>query len=271
MIGSFTLIRNEAQWIAGHLSAWLPVLSQMVFFDGNSTDGTLEIIEAVKRDHPQGQKIKLVKDRDPKDLQDDYVRIFNECLWAVDCDLALFLHPDMLPAKVPANFDHLPGAIAASVKMRSFAGEPGGKLYEIKGRGEAWKNIYRLRNPDLGAHYWGHYGHSDEDVYFRAITGNKHEHYGTEFHAYPYMVMDSGLEVLHYSDVRTPARRLDRMVKCLMNNGYDYERARLKALSHPRVTLKDGDGFRFEAAECPPEFVAARNKYQHLERTLTLA
>lgn len=260
-IGSFVLVRNEAPWIAAHILSWLPHLSQMVFFDGNSTDGTLEIIRAIQRNETGGEKILLVEDKDPRDLQDDYVRLFDEAMRSLKTDLAFFLHPDMIPARVP-GLDHLKDAVAASVSMRSFAGEPGGQLYEIKGRGEAWKSIFRLRNPDLGAHYWGHYGHADEDVYFRAITGSNHRHYGTDFNSYPYIVSDSGIEVLHYSDVRTSARRLDRMVKCLMNNGFDYEKARIKALSHPRVTLKDGDGFRFFPASYPASFLAAKSKYE---------
>ncbi len=155
-------------------------------------------------------------------------------------------------------------AIALACKMRSFGGEPDGKLFEIKGRGEAWKNIYRLRNPDLGAHYWGHYGHADEDVYFRAITGERHQHYGTDFHNYPYIVEDSGLEILHFSDVRPYSRRVDRMVKCLENNGFDYKAAVGKALSHPRVTLKDGDGFNFVDTQYPKEFLEFNARYAHL-------
>ena len=269
-VGSFVLVKNEAPWISAHLSAWLPILDQMVFFDGGSTDGTLEIIKALKNDHPQGYRIRLVEDKDPKDLQEDYVRLFNEAMRSLDTDLAVFIHPDMVPV-APVDLSKLGDCVAASMRMRSFAGEPNGPLYEIKGRGVAWKSIYRLKNPDLGAHYWGHYGHSDEDVYFKAITGNKHVHFGTDFHHYPYMVKDSGLEVLHFSDVRASARRLDRMVKCLMNNGFSYEKAREKALSHPRVTLKDGEGFAFEPSFYPDEFVAARLKYRHLEKETILA
>lgn len=265
-IGSFTLIRNEAPWIAANLLAWLPYLDEMVLFDGNSEDGTLEIIEAVKREHPEGSKITLVKDKDPKDLQADYVRLFDECLRTLSTDLAAFLHPDMIPSKVP-ELGHLAGCVAASMRMRSFAGEPGAQLYEIKGRGEAWKNVYRLRNPDLGAHYFGHYGHSAEDVYFSEITGAEHAHHGSNFSAYPYEVVDSGIEVLHFSDVRPYARRLDRMKKCLANQGNPVEFAEL----HPRVTLQGDAQFSFVLAEYPASMLAAREKYSHLERSLAIA
>lgn len=268
-IGSFCLLKNESHWIAAHLEGWLPYLDEIVLFDGNSTDGTLEIIEAVRREHPEGHKITLVRDRDPKDLQDDYVRLFDECMKTLRTDIAAFLHPDMYPSRIPEL--SVKGCVAASMRMRSFAGNPGEGLFEIKGRGEAWKNIYRLRNPDLGAHYFGHYGHADEDVYFSAITGNRHEHYGQNFNYYPYIVQDSGWEVLHFSDVRSPRRRFERMVSCLLNNAHSGERAKERALSHPRVTLKDGDGFSFIPANYPDSFVRSREKYRHLEKELISA
>lgn len=267
MIGSFTLIKNEAPWIAGHLTAWIPVLSEMVFFDGNSTDGTLEIILDFVHNHPQGYKIKLYTDKDPENLKEDYVRLFNECLGSVESDLAFFLHPDMIPARVPKNFDHLKDCVAASVRIRSFAGEPDVSLYEIKGRGEHWKSIYRRHSPNLGAHYHGHYGAANEDVYFSAITGSRHDHYGENFSRYPYEVVDSGIEVLHFSDVRNYARRFDRMVKCLENQGVALGEIPNIARDHPRVSLKDGHGFTFTPAEWPIEFVEARKKYAHLEKS----
>ena len=269
MIGSFTLIKNEAAWIAGHLHSWLHLLDQMVFFDGNSTDGTLEIIEAIKHEHPHGYKVKLVRDKDPKDLQDDYVRLFNECMWSLDTDFAFFLHPDMMCAEFP-KLD-LGDCIAASVRIESFAGEPDGELFRIVGRGEVWKNIYRLRNPDLGAHYWGHYGHAMEDVYFRDITGDEHVHHAAAVSRYPYVVKDSGIRVLHFSDVRPPRRRFERMVKCLLNNDHTLEMAEKRALRHPRVTLKGDADFAFEPAKYPADFISAKSKYQHLAKEFSIA
>lgn len=272
-LGSYTLIKNESRWIASHLLAWLPVLSEMVFFDGNSTDGTLEIIEAIRDNTEHGHKIRLFKKKDPVDLRDMYTGMFNECLWSVQSDMAFFLHPDFYPSVLPKNFDHLSDAIAASVKVKSFAGEPDGQLYRIAGRSEVWKPIARLRNPDLAAHYHGAYGAYNEDVYFSAITGDTHEHHGDNLDRYPYEVEASGIEVLHFSDVRPYERRLGRMVKCLENQGWPLTPAELlkKAEAHPRVSLKSNDDFTFKPAEYPAEFLAARAKYSHLERNLVKA
>jgi len=241
-IGSFTLIRNEINFIKAHIEAWMPFLDSMIFYDGNSTDGTLEVLEGYAK---HGGGLRLFKGKDPKDLTDDYTRLSNECMHSCPSDLVMFLHPDMFPEngealrKIPSDI------IAATFNIRSFAGDPDGKLYEIKGRGVKWKDIYRLNNPNLGAHYFGHYGAQDEDVYFSEITGNEHKHHGQEFSKYSYPVHESELIINHFSDVRPYARRLERMERCLINQGYTPQKAKSIAPMHPRVSLKDDMVFKF--------------------------
>lgn len=263
-IGVFMLVKNEGVWVAPYLTRILPFIDEVVLFDGNSTDGTLDIIKAIRADDTNGDKIKLFEDKDVKDLRDDYTRVFNECMHSLSTDLAWFLHPDMHivnPQQILLIKDSL--AVALSTFMRSFAGNPDGVLYEIAGRSQTWKNIHRLRNPDLGAHYHGWYGAWNEDVYFSKITGDDHTLY-PNMADYPYEVIQSGIEVLHFSDVRDHARRLGRMKTCLLNQGYDPKTVDDLAATHPRVTLKDGEGFSFLPAEYPPEFLAAREQYAHL-------
>lgn len=258
-LGTFCIVKNEARWLRPHISRIIPFIDQMSFFDGNSTDGSLEIIESFAKQYLG--KIRLVKDRDPKDLKDDYVRIFNGCLHNLDTDLAWFLHPDMWvenPEHILAVRDSK--AIALTVNLKSYAGEPDGKLYRINGRAQAWKSIYRLKNPDLGAHYWGHYGHDAEDVYFSAITGSEHNTFNHNFQYYPYPVQSSGLCVRHYSDVRPYERRYSRMVSCLVNQGHPKEAAAQLAAIHPRVTLKDGGEFGFVEEDYPKEFLEANKE-----------
>lgn len=254
-LGSFILIKNEAPWIGPHLASWLPHLDEMVFFDGNSTDGTLEIIREFQERHEDGKKIKLFLDKDPADLQDAYVKMFDECMRSLSTDMAFFLHPDQILAD-PWRLGNIPeDCVAASCDMDSFAGDPGGQLLKIKtGRADKWMNIYRLRNPDLGAHYWGHYGAANEAVYFNAITGNQHDHYGHNFGNYPYPVFDTGCKILHFSDVRTYERRYGRMVSALMNQGLSPAAAEIMARAHPRVILQDYPPFTFEKADYPQIF-----------------
>src|SRR6185369_7866302 len=125
-------------------------------FDGNSTDGTLEIIKDIRANHPFGKRIRLFEDRDCKDLREDYVKTFDACLQTLSTDFAFFAHPDMV-LDDPGNIGFLGDAHAYYCNMRSFGGEPDGPLFEIVGRGEKWKNIMRLRKPNLGLHYWGFY------------------------------------------------------------------------------------------------------------------
>ncbi len=269
-IGTFTLVRNESPWIAAHLLRILPFVDECVLYDGNSTDGTIEIIEAIHDNNENGHKIRLFKNKDPKNLREDYVRLFNECMRSLQTDLAWFLHPDMHcvnPDQILLIKDS--PAVCLSVHMRSFGGEPGGQLFEMEGRGKEWKSIYRLRNPDLGAHYFGDYGHTKEDVYFSAITGDQHAFYDN-FESYPYTIVKSGIDVLHFSDVRLYERRHSRMMTCLLNNDWPADKAKAKAATHPRVTLKDGDGYKFTPSRYPDEFLAHQAQYKHLVKELSI-
>lgn len=235
----------------------------MTFFDGNSTDGTLDVIKDFQKYHPHGKKIILVEGMDPGDVsgegKDAYTRMFNECMWTLPTDLAFFNHPDFIPMNPEVLATMNRDGVAYSVHMDSFGGDPDGQLYKINGRDPAWKCIYRLRNPNLGGHYFGAYGAWNEDVYFEALTGEAHDHYGSDFRHYPYAVVSSGLLVNHYSDVRTRQRRLERMLKVLANQGHPAERLMDIANKHPRVTLQDGKDligspFTFEPATYPPIF-----------------
>ena len=249
-IGSFILVKNEIAWIKSHIENVAPHLDEMVFFDGNSTDGTLEYLLKSSKKYPH---IKVHKNRDPRNLKDDYTFLFDQCLRTLTTDWAIFLHPDMWvenPKKLKV-IGELFGT-AMSCDMVSYCGEPKKQLYRIdQGRGDSWKNIYRLRNPDLGAHYFGWYGAANEDVYFSKISGDAHHFHGTDFQKYPYDVIESGLVIHHFSDVRPYERRLSRMVSCLMNQGADKKTALKIAKEHPRVTLDSNHYFKISPCMDP--------------------
>ena len=250
-IGTYTLIKNEIDWIGPHLVSWLPYVDQMVFLDGNSTDGTLDVLmEFIKR-HPDGRKIKVFANKDPKDMQDYYVRLFNEAMSHLETDFAWFAHPDML--RISGDFSGLGDAHAYTTTKISYAGESlKDQIYEIsEGRADRWKDVMRRNNPDLGLHYYGHYGAQNEDVYFREITGEDHVFHGKKFDKYPYEVKDSGVVMAHFSDVRNYGRRLSRMITSLQNQGLSKADAEILAPQHPRVTLKDDIGFKFVPVGMP--------------------
>lgn len=268
-LGGYSLIKNESQWIGPHLMAWLPSLGQIVLADGNSTDGTLETIRLIRDRHPFGQKITLIENCDPKDLQDDYVRVQNLCLRSLKTEFATFLHPDFFPISGAETLDEKLGdGLAYTHGMKSYAGEPGESyVYEIlDGRAKRWKNIMRLRNPDLGLHYFGHYGAHNEDMYFKEITGDHHEFLGTNFQHYPFKVEDSGLAIAHFSDVRAHERRLGRMVSCLVNQGHSKEEAVRRAPDHPRVNFDSRDGFVFNKTEYPEAYTKAVAEFENFKK-----
>lgn len=252
-VGTFCMVKNEQPWIRAHLLSWLPWIDEMILFDGNSTDGTLNIVKDIRSSHPFGGRIKLFENKDCNDLQDHYVSVFDECLHSLSTDYAIYAHPDMI-LDDPGNIRDLGTYHAYTTSLRSFAGNPGEQVYEIKGRGVRWKNVYRLNNPDLGLHYFGHYGAWNEDCYFREITGKEHIFHGQEFYRYPYRIGDSWIKILHYSDVRTYDRRFSRMVSCLMNNGHTRQKAEEIAKNHPRVALKSDQELTFIPAEYHPLF-----------------
>ena len=245
-IGSYILIKNEKQWIGPHIMAWLPYLDELVFYDGNSTDGTIEDIVSVMKYHPLGGKIRLFWNKDPQDLAGDYTRLFNDCLHELNTDFAFFLHPDMFPISGQENLQNLKPNHAFFTHMKSYAGDNMDDVSLIvSGRMEPWKNIMRLNNPDLGLHYHGAYGAADEDMYFSAITGSEYKTYKQHMDLYPYGVYDSGVHIAHFSDVRPYERRLGRMVSCLKNQGYPEDILIDLAKTHSRVTLQDNAEFKF--------------------------
>ena len=252
-VSAFTLIRNEAMWVGFHVLSMKDVVSEFVYYDGNSTDGTLEILDYLKKHY--GINIKVFKGMDPKDLKDDYVRMFDECLKWCEGDYAAFLHPDMILVGSPNPNVWKSGPFAFSVQMSSFGGEPGEWPQAIvTGRTDKWKNV--MRNA-YGLHYHGWYGAGNEDMYFRELTGDEHHLYQS-MDSYPYDVVDSGMHLFHYSDVRPYSRRLNRMVTCLLNQhpGMDRAWAADAAKNHPRVHLQSGPSpfgvFKFAPAPFVP-------------------
>lgn len=253
-VSAYTLIKDEAPWVGFCIMAARDHVSEFVYFDGNSTDGTLELLEYIKKTY--GVNIRVFRGMDPKDLRDDYVRMFNECIKWCDGDYVWFLHPDMVLATPPTLEVLRIGPLAYSVGMESFGGDPGHWPLKItSGRTDKWKSI--MRN-GFGLHYDGWYGTADEDMYFSDITGKQHHLYG-DFDLYPYEVVPSGITLFHYSDVRPYTRRIERMVKCLMNENPKMERqaAYDVAKAHPRVCLEPAKfryiNFDFEPAPLIPD------------------
>lgn len=232
-----TIIKNEVDYVGYCIMSILPYVDEIVYADGNSTDGTIELIKYIQKRYDKQGKIKLFENQDCKNLQDDYVRLFNWTLAQCESDYVWFLHPDMIclnPEKIKPSLD---GNIRYSVNVMSIAGEKRNKIF-VDGRSNKWFTIYRNA---YGLHYYGYYGTPNEDFYFRDLTGNRHICHN-EDNDLPYEIKKSPITVIHYCDTKPYKRRYERLLKCLKNTfpGWKEERYKMFARKHPRVTLKDG-------------------------------
>ena len=244
-LSCFIIIKNEAEYVGYCIMSILPYIDEFVFCDGNSTDGTIEIIEYIKKKYDKDNKIKLFKNKDCKDLRDDYVKLFNWTLKQCSGDYVWFLHPDMIVVNPEIIRQELEKeeAIRYSIKMVSFAGDH--KHIWTEGRTDTWATIFANKH---GLHYWGWYGDANEDLYFRDITGSEHILYKT----IPYLsyeIVNTKITAYHYCDTKPYKRRLGRM-RNVLNNYVNINKDLVNqiALSHPRVTLQKGvvDGRKFE-------------------------
>ena len=234
-ISVFTLIKNEVDYIGYCIMSILDYVDEFIYYDGNSTDGTIELIEYIKNKYDKTDKIKLFKNKDPKDLQDDYIKLFNGCLKKCTGDYIWFLHPDMIvvnPESIRSQIDGT--SIRYNINMTSFAGNR--EHIITAGRSNKWATIFKN---DFGLHFWGFYGHQHEDFYLRDITGEEHVLYACKKYK-PYNIANTDIQSYHYCDTRPYMRRYDRMRKILLNNGYHVTRAVEDAKIHPRVTLESG-------------------------------
>lgn len=244
-VSVFSIVKNEAQFIGYGIMSLLPYVDEIVYADGNSTDGTLEIIEHIQKRYDDKKKLRVVRGADCKDLKEDYVRLFNDLMKECKGDYLWYCHPDMILTD-PGQLMEREGwdFKAAYVHMRSFAGED--MEYEIvKGRTNKWKTI--MKN-DFGLHYWGYYGHPDEDMYFRAITGSAHKVH-KDMNRYPFEVKDLGVRVSHMCECKPRKRREEKMKSVFTTVGgvgglgptlggnvhlFDM------VMNHPRVHLQSG-------------------------------
>ena len=242
MITAFTIIKNEVDYIGYSIMSILDYVDELVYADGNSTDGTIELIEHIKEKYDKDNKIKLFKNKDCKNLKGDYTRLFNWVLKQCTSDYVMFWHADMVMTN-PEMFKNIKEpTIRYFIKMVSFV--RGGKKYFKAGRCIRWHTIYKN---DYGLHQYGDYGNVHEDFYFRDITGDEHIAYNMNYNL-NYKTKDSKLVAHHFCEGKDYDRRLDKMIKSLVHCKWAKDKAIKVAKNHPRVTLKSGKyrGINFE-------------------------
>lgn len=236
-ISVLTPVKNESQFIGYGVMSILDYVDEIVYADGNSTDGTLEILRHIKKKYDDKDKIKLFINKDCKNLTTDYERLFNFLLRKCTSDYVWFLHPDMLVTKPHEVRDSLGTGLRYNVKVRSIAGEHY-NLDISEGRTDRWHNIYRRAH---GIHYYGYYGSRDEDFYFKDITGTEHTPFDIMYPK-PYMSYTTSIDVIHFCECKPYDRRYEKMRKILKTT-FPYLSDKAvdeNAKVHPRVTLKNG-------------------------------
>jgi len=262
-LGTFTIVKNEAEFIGYGIMSVLDHVDEMVFADGNSTDGTIEIIEHIQKTYDKKGKIKLFKNKDCKNLQKDYVKLFNWTIAQCKSDYIWFLHPDMICTKFkPLSYKN----IRYNVGMVSIAGD-NRELIISEGRADKWATIFKN---DYGLHYYGFYGSREEDMYFRDITGNSHIYYKQT--TTPYIIGDSCIELFHYCDTKPYTRRLQRMIRCLENQQPNASKSDIRefAINHPRVSLQNGTilraNFAFKHNNLPKSEVFDKYNFERFRK-----
>lgn len=229
-------VKNEAQFIGYSIMAVHPYVEEFIYAVAPSTDdGTILLLEHIAEKYG---KVKILSkpeyDFDPHDMK-AYNQSFNDCIESAKGDVAWFLHPDMIVTN-PQRIEELKeGPLAWSVNMTSFARDM--QTVITKGRADKWKNLHAKK---FGLHYYGGYGSVNEDFYHSAITGKSYRHFGTNFSRYPFEVLDSGINVNHYCELKPYKRRLEKMKLCLKTQAPDATEAWINEVSiqHPRVTLE---------------------------------
>lgn len=233
-ITAFTILKNEIDYIGYSIMSILDYVDELVYADGGSTDGTIELIEHIKKKYDKDNKIKLFKNKDCKDLKKDYTRLFNWVLKQCTSDYVMFWHADMIMTNPKAFKNIKEPTIRYFINMVSFV--KGGNKYFSSGRANRWHTIYKN---DYGLHQYGDYGSVHEDFYFRDITGDEHIICDLNPNL-SYETQDSRLKAYHFCESKDYNRRVDKMVKSLVNCNWIKDEAIKVAKIHPRVTLKSG-------------------------------
>ena len=272
-LSAWSVIKNERQFIGYGLMSILPYVDEVVYFDGGSTDGTLELLAYIQATYDQTGKVKVYKDKDFKDFKEDYVRVFDSCLKSCTGDHVIYVHPDMILVD-PGKLESLDkNVLAYWVGMRSFAGEEL-DLEITKGRTDKWKTIMRNK---FGLHYSGYYGAFEEDMYFKDITGNEHILH-KDFSKYPYEIQDSGAKFWHFCECKPRKRREEKMYRVITTNGESVGHGRTMeedvhiwdaVMNHPRVHLQTQAGifgtFTFEPRKEPlPEVFKHKEEFDKI-------
>jgi len=261
-------VKNEFPWIGYSIMAAEPYVHEFIYNVAyDSSDGTIPLLFHLK-DKLKGKLHVNVAAKyafDPMDMK-AYNKAFNDAIEQSTGDACWFLHPDMIVTK---GAELQEGPLAWWTNITSFAGDF--QTVITKGRATRWKNIHAKK---FGLHYFGGYGSTNEDFYHSDITGNAYKHYGEDFSLYPFAVLNSGISINHYCELKSYRRRLEKMKLCLKTQSpASVEKAIDEmAAQHPRVTLDSsvkrfGD-FEFSKTEAviPEVILKYKDEFESLKK-----
>lgn len=224
--------------------AFYPYVDRFVWADGNSTDGTIELLKYIKDKYDKDNKIVLYENMDCNVYDQTYVDLFNFLLKECKTDIIGYIHPDMIPCNpeiLENAFDD--GALRWKATLLSFTEDKEHIWVGNTGRSEKWI-IFNVN--DFGIHYYGYYGDVDEDIYYSDITGDEHILPCLKGDKLPYKVLDSKLILYHYCDAKPYERRYEKMLS-VMKNHKQFRKVEPKdrtieeeAKAHPRVNCQNG-------------------------------
>lgn len=255
-------VLNEVDFIGYSIMACMDEMHEFIYaLDENSSDGTRQLLAHIKNTYAF-EKLRILDHPTfhPHDME-KYNAAFNRCIDEATGDAVMFLHPDMIITNPKSILAVPEEPWAWWTNLSSYAGDLRTKI--TVGRATRWKNLQAKK---FGLRYFGAYGSQNEDFYFSDITGKEYRHFGEEFEEYPYEVADSGIKINHYCELKTYARRLEKMKLCLktMHPGYADQRIEDMAATHPRVTLESSHSrwgtFQFAQSEEPIPEVFTKHK-----------
>ncbi len=232
-------VLNEVDFIGYSILSCLEDMHEFIYaLDGKSEDGTRELLWHIKDKYAHEKLIILETPTfDPHETA-AYNDAFDRCLEKARGEAVMFYHPDQIILNPEKIRDLRRGPLAWTTNMISYAGDFQTQI--TKGRAQKWKNIHAK---EFGLVYRGAYGSQNEDFYHTEITGGAFDHFGMEFLKYPYEVAESHLNVNHYCECKSYARRLEKMKICLktQNPKSDPDWLETMAAHHPRVTLEPSE------------------------------
>lgn len=262
-------VLNEVDFIGYSIMSCLDQMHEFIYaLDEKTDDGTRDLLNDIKSKYAHEKLIVLeTPNFHPSDTK-AYNAAFNVCIDAMSGEAAYFYHPDMI-IQNPEALLTMPPALAWWTNVRSYAGDF--QTVITKGRCDKWKNIHVKK---FGLHYYGGYGSQNEDFYHSEISGKSYRHHGIDFKKYPFSIRDSGIQVLHFCELKEYSRRLEKMKRCLRTQYPEVSEEWIeeKAAHHPRVTLEASSRhfgeFEFTKIETPVPAVIEkyRNEFEAYQR-----